>query len=444
MSRRSFERLLSLIEPHMHGGIHTEETRATRHTRARDTRAEMTTTPTMAFRLAAVLYLFAHGGALQLTAHVASIGRSTLRAWAVLFCNAAMRAVHPIYMPYGPPPPAVLHHNRREFASRRGIQNIAMCVDGTHIPWRPYKVAHRSEYRNYKGWYSILCVAFVSPFHLFIDGDVGYPGRAGDNTVLNNSPLMDAIHADPEAWLGRDGLIIGDGGASDGDRCFLNPYHTPRTPQRCWFNFCHSSTRFYVEEVFGRWKNRWRFLLNPVDTTLELQCSMVYASMILYNFVTIERRRESRHRQLGVEAARVARNTSAAATLDEFDGSAAAWASFQAEFASERCPSCVGRGARVCLHMARNRNPDVAGDGADGRPGTSTAHDNMRRAPSEVRDRICDELWTRQLYRRGRRGVLTLDDTESALAEEAGVIVEQMQNLACRTRGDDEHEDPHM
>ena len=230
MSRRSFERLLSLIEPHMHGGIHTEETRATRHTRARDTRAEMTTTPTMAFRLAAVLYLFAHGGALQLTAHVASIGRSTLRAWAVLFCNAVMRAVHPIYMPYGPPPPAVLHHNRREFASRRGIQNIAMCVDGTHIPWRPYKVAHRSEYRNYKGWHSILCVAFVSPFHLFIDGDVGYPGRAGDNTVLNNSPLMDAIHADPEAWLGRDGLIIGDGGASDGDRCFLNPYHTPRTP----------------------------------------------------------------------------------------------------------------------------------------------------------------------------------------------------------------------
>ena len=82
-------------------------------------------------------------------------------------------------------------------------------------------MAHRSEYRNYKGWYSILCVAFVSPFHLFIDGDVGYPGRAGDNTVLNNSPLMDAIHADPEAWLGRDGLIIGDGGASDGDRCFL-------------------------------------------------------------------------------------------------------------------------------------------------------------------------------------------------------------------------------
>ena len=88
------------------------------------------------------------------------------------------------------------------------------------------------EYRNFKGWPSILAVAFVDSYYRFFDIDVGYPGRAGDNTVLKQNWLMREIGQDPDRWLGPGGVILGDSGASDGDQFFLNPYHSPEDPTR--------------------------------------------------------------------------------------------------------------------------------------------------------------------------------------------------------------------
>ena len=70
------------------------------------------------------------------------------------------------------------------------------------------------DYHKYfKGWTSILAVAFVDSYYRFIfDVDVGYPGRAGDNTVLSRSPLMASIASEPDKWLGKGGVILGDSG----------------------------------------------------------------------------------------------------------------------------------------------------------------------------------------------------------------------------------------
>ena len=271
---------------------------------------------------------------------------STIRRWLQAFCKAVIQAVKPIYMPYGPPSPHVLRRVHSEFASRRGIQNIAMAVDGTHIPFHPTCAATTMDYHNYKGWKSILCVAFVNSFHLFVDGDVGHPGRAGDNTVLRTNPLMEAIAADPDAWLGPGGLIVGDGGASDRDTYMLNLFHNPLTPDRCWFNFCHSSTRFFVEEVFGRWKNRFRFLLHPCGMNHKNTNLMIFASMILYNMITIETRRdELLPHQAGRSTAQLHTTQQAPeATVEEFQteftGSDTARQTFYTACESERCPSC--------------------------------------------------------------------------------------------------------
>ena len=89
-------------------------------------------------------------------------------------------------------------------------------------------------------------VAFVNSFHLFVGGTVGFPGKAGDNTVLRTSWLMQQIKDHPDEYLGEDGVVLGDSGASDGDGVFMNPYPHPKTPQEFYFNFCHSSTRFCV------------------------------------------------------------------------------------------------------------------------------------------------------------------------------------------------------
>ena len=51
-------------------------------------------------------------------------------------------------------------------------------------------------------------VAFVDSYHRFFDLHVGFPGRAGDNTVLSRYRLMDDMRADPATWLGRDKIEI--------------------------------------------------------------------------------------------------------------------------------------------------------------------------------------------------------------------------------------------
>ena len=79
-------------------------------------------------------------------------------------------------------------------------------VDGSHVPFKPDDAATAIDYRNYKGWTSILAVAFVNSYFLFVGADVGAPGRAGDNTVLRDSWLMQAIKADRVGWLGSDGV----------------------------------------------------------------------------------------------------------------------------------------------------------------------------------------------------------------------------------------------
>ena len=103
-----------------------------------------------------------------------------------------------------------------QFASRRGLWPCTLACDGSHIPFKPKNKQLAVEYRNYKGWHSILAVAYVDSFYRFFDIDVGYPGRAGDNTVLQHNWLLKAIKADRDKWLGPGGVVLGDSGAGDG------------------------------------------------------------------------------------------------------------------------------------------------------------------------------------------------------------------------------------
>ena len=178
---------------------------------------------------------------------------------------------------------------REQFASRRGIGQAMLACDGSHIPFKPKNKTVGYDYRNYKGWTSILAVAFVDSFYRFFDVHVGYPGRAGDNTVLARNWLMLELKHNPEKWLGKDGVVLGDSGASDGDSVFLNPYHAPTEPEKLWFNFCHSSTRFFVEQTFGIWKSRFRCLLHPINVEHKLASKIIYTTAILHNMLIATR-----------------------------------------------------------------------------------------------------------------------------------------------------------
>ena len=311
----------------------------------------------ISFKVAVCMYTFGQGTGFKAAADAASLGEATVRRWIQQFCRLSMKELRQLYMPPGPPSEEHLAAVKSQFASRRGVPDVALACDGSHVPVRPDCATNAVDYRNYKGWLSILAVAYVDSYHMFVDADVGAAGRSGDNTVLTNSHLYQNIAANRAAYLGPGGVILGDGGISDADQIFLCPYRSPTTPEDCWFNFCHSSTRFFVEETFGHWKNRFRFLLRGLDCKQKLFTQMVYTSMILHNVCTFHRQDDG-------------------LTLDE--GSDDEWRMFHETYDVHSCPSCTRRGVRHCPHEWRNR---CTGAGAHS--------DN----PTAKRDEIRDALW---------------------------------------------------
>ena len=92
---------------------------------------------TSLFKVSVCLYFCAHcKGDRKTAGDVASLGRSTVEAYLAEFCEGVIRVLRPIFMPFSPPSPEVLQGIRREFAARRGISNVAMACDGTHLPFR--------------------------------------------------------------------------------------------------------------------------------------------------------------------------------------------------------------------------------------------------------------------------------------------------------------------
>eukprot|EP00965_Chrysotila_dentata_P218488 6190605-Pleurochrysis_carterae.AAC.1 len=92
-----------------------------------------------------------------------------------------------------------------------------------------------------------------------------------------------------------------------------------------------------AEEVFGRWKNRFRFLLRATYNKHKLTSLLIYTSMILHNLCTVCRGNEVK----GYEPTHLA---------------SATWDKYCKEFTSEVCPGCTRRGAKHCIHAAENRN----------------------------------------------------------------------------------------
>ena len=300
------------------------------------------------------------GGSTKVLADVGSIGESTLRRWLGAFARAVMTHLKPIYMPGKPFPASERDAVQQQFASRRGLQRCTLACDGSHTPFKPRNKKVAMDYRNYKGWYSILSVAFVDSYYRFFDIHVGYPGRAGDNTVLARWELMAAMRNDPELWLGPGGVVLGDSGASDNDTLFLNPYHNPgaHEPEKSWFNFCHSSSRFFVEQTFGMWKSRFRFLLGTTQgLNHALASQLIFASAVLHNYLVVH-----------------------SGDKIESGVSEPEWARFFETFKAHMCPSCKRDGLAHCVHQAVYRNGAAQMRAA-------------RKKPSVKRDEDCARMW---------------------------------------------------
>ena len=315
--------------------------------------------PTLRYKVAVCMYALGQGGPIKVIADAVSLGKSTVRKYLGIFADSVVSCMKGTFMPGKPFSAQERAAVQGQFASRHGMRHVGLACDGSHIPFKPKSKKVAGEYRNYKGWTSILTVAFVDSYYRFFEVHVGYPGRAGDNTVLARMKFMAKLTQDPETWLGPGGVVLGDSGASDGDRVFLNPYFNPTDPDKCHFNFCHSSTRFFVEQVFGIWKSRFRFLLSPMmGANHKLVTKLIYTSTILHNYLVA-------HRGDAVE----------------IDTTAPCWSTFFHTFEAQMCPECKANRLPHCTHQAAFRNG----------PGV---HARVCMRPSEMRDAVCERLWS--------------------------------------------------
>ena len=294
------------------------------------------------FKFACCMYVLAHGanGTSQWkgAADCAGLGESTVEGYMSEFNIGVVRVLGPDYLPGSdcPPPPERLARIREEFAKRRGIPNVALAVDGTHIPFSPPDGAQKDLWRNYKGWHSIHLLLYVNSFHLISFFTVGGTGRTSDNFALDQCPLMRRLK-DPQwrkRWLGEDGLIAGDGGTSDDEGLILVPVPMAQEMKDVWYNFCHSSTRFFVEEVNGRLKSRFRIFLTEMKVQFSVATQIIAAAVVLHNYLTL---------------------TSGEATDEMFAGGRdEGWDLHFSQFAAMQCPSCRRARALHCVHLERN------------------------------------------------------------------------------------------
>ena len=237
---------------------------------------------TAEFKVAVAIMHLAHGGTWWQTGFSAGIAPDTAEFYTKEVCQAIIQVLKPEYMP-GKPTPEEAEEIQKRFKARRGIPDVGGAVDGTHCPFQPDSAEFMEDFHNYKGWYSLLCVALVNSFYMFMDAEVGRPGRMADSTATQLSYFYEQITIDREGWLGKNGVLVSDGACGISDFIMVPYPGTILTNKQQWFNFCFSSTRMYVEQVFGMWKSRWRVCIREQQCSHSLMSLMIFATMILHN-----------------------------------------------------------------------------------------------------------------------------------------------------------------
>ncbi|KAG0423853.1 hypothetical protein HPB47_000384 [Ixodes persulcatus] len=182
-----------------------------------------------------------------------------------------------------------LEHHMREFQAVLGFPNAIGALDGCHLPVSPPKDS-AVDYRNYKGWYSVILLALVDHRYLFRYISVGSPGKCHDANVYGRSPLGRLLEdyqvAVPRSIGGTEipPIVLCDQ-AFPLTRNLMKPFpHSLSPPQdEGDYNYALSKARRVVENAFGRLKARFRIVLKRMEVRIDNVNAVVRACCILHN-----------------------------------------------------------------------------------------------------------------------------------------------------------------
>ena len=183
------------------------------------------------------------------------------------------------------------------FEHNLGFPQAIGAIDGSHIAIiKPLQCS--SDYFNRKSYYSILVQALVDFRGLFMDVNIGWPGKVHDARVFSNSSCFIKGNRNillphwPRSMSGIDVplLVLGDS-AYPLLPWLMKPYleNALTTPQEQIFNYRQSRARMVVENAFGRLKGKWRCLMKRMDFYLLPNIiNIVAACITLHNFQEIK------------------------------------------------------------------------------------------------------------------------------------------------------------
>lgn len=143
-------------------------------------------------RVAVAVYRLAHGQTYKALAVSLGVAKSTSQHICEEVYRVICERVQPevIKFPVG----QELTDIMSDFEHKKRMPMCVGAVDGSHIPIQmPWHSQGHLDYRNRKGFYSIVlqgCVDFSSKF---ISINVGFPGRAHDGRVFRRSSLCRRI-----------------------------------------------------------------------------------------------------------------------------------------------------------------------------------------------------------------------------------------------------------
>ncbi|XP_070392388.1 uncharacterized protein [Dermacentor albipictus] len=248
-------------------------------------------------RLALTLRYLSSGMLVRDVAMAFRVGLETARKAIHLTCNVLWEVLSPVYMK--PPTEGEWRDIASGFGSRWQFPNCLGAVDGKHVRIRcPRKAG--SLYFNYKGTHSIVLMAVADSQYLFRLIDVGAPGRFSDGGIFKDSPIGKRLH-EGKLNLPRAAKLPGSERVCPhvfvGDEAFqlrpdfMRPLPGTRTKaEEIIFNYRLSRARRCIENAFGILVSRWRIYERQMNLQPENVESVVKATCILHNFLSMTSR----------------------------------------------------------------------------------------------------------------------------------------------------------
>ncbi|KAL7743471.1 hypothetical protein ACLKA6_018609 [Drosophila palustris] len=147
-------------------------------------------------RIAIAMYTLGSMGNYNILSFLFGMSESMVGEILLHFCCDVCRILGPEFLPKALITPAKVHKCTQGFLNLFGFPQCFGAIDGRHFAIKPC-AADAANYRNQKGWCSIIVLALVDHRSRFMYLNVGSPGRFNVSEAFEKSSLKKLMQRNP-------------------------------------------------------------------------------------------------------------------------------------------------------------------------------------------------------------------------------------------------------